>query len=1251
MKNVDTLRKICDKVIKENKFSEISLLHSSKCIENHCREASSKLKDRDSHNRVPMDAETENADKMTDNIIEANLNDSLEIDNNHEERSPSPILKMKTKCKITKMPSPLVVTLESFETFERLALPHIDIHNDFDTCKHLINSQILRGELCLNTDEDVMFNHNGQLSPILERSCEIVQGNAQKLIEINSLKDEILFSSDEENDYIHREFQALPLTAALETSFNDHSNVLEETIYVGFQTASNKSIQICTELFHKAQYMLDEDEKINGANFNLSKLVDICDEKNFNHLSSADFELQNKMSTEAKENKNSVMTQVKFKKLDTNEQVKMIKDSKKKVSTVTDYDDTIKKPPEKQTFVGFKTASNKKIDLSEKALDVGKKVFIDIDFDEKNDFMDQANLELISEETNALAIVNLETNLGENYSINYIDDKINDDLIIQEIENIEMSLEDKETSLDEGKIINFNRFKTASNINTVTPEAAEANVKNIFQNLGETNKKSEEFDPMNRKHTEKIHLPNKSTENHFTPEATMFIGFKTANNKNIKISDQALAKTKNVFHDIDYEHNKPVDEFEQDDKTQVEECLIQPFTNKTEFVSLKTANIKDSKISEVALSTSSKIFKDIENDVENPNSFFEGFKTASSKRVNISKQALLKSRIIFQDMDRISDSKNTEDLSKNCKDNASFSAFKTANNKAVTVSEGSIAGSKKLFEDLVTNMGQNPIDSQPCKYDPKDQKHTFKGFQTASKKPISVSVHALERSKNIFQDIDDSVSKINTFSESQFKGFQTASNQVVAVSNEALDASKKLLDELIMDESQCSFTGFKTASNKNVKISEEALAKCKKIFDNLEDSPTKNLTSKEISKKPFGFQTASNKQVEISKEALEKTKALFNDIEFQEQGTFKGFQTASKKKVEVSKEAMEKSKALFNDIEPTEFKKQESISGFQTANQTPNKDDETIDLDKNRVKLPENSIFQFRTADNKNTNISKDALKYSRKLLEDTNDAENDRNKTLKQKDQQIDSVNLENIIDTQVLDNFKETLCTEDFKETPRNNKRSGSPILSCPRAKKRKKFETPYKNEINKKTIDCIKIVDNKNTTGPTKITLRENYKKNKIYTLNYLTKFDNDKRKYIDPYISNFNLDNILNFEFISQRNEVTDSKVCIEELKNIFLSAVNRVLVPDGWLDNHLQLILWKLLSYEIRFPNLSVLCTIQNVLDQLKYRYDKELYNAERPALRKIFEKDDVPSKSMVLCVAGIYIDGVSVSRYVISLET
>ena len=42
-----------------------------------------------------------------------------------------------------------------------------------------------------------------------------------------------------------------------------------------------------------------------------------------------------------------------------------------------------------------------------------------------------------------------------------------------------------------------------------------------------------------------------------------------------------------------------------------------------------------------------------------------------------------------------------------------------------------------------------------------------------------------------------------------------------------------------------------------------------------------------------------------------------------------------------------------------------------------------------------------------------------------------------------------------------------------------------------------------------------------------------------------------------------------------------------------------------------------------------------MLLQLRYRYDREIEGHSRSALRKIYEKDDVPSKCLILVVANI----------------
>lgn len=86
----------------------------------------------------------------------------------------------------------------------------------------------------------------------------------------------------------------------------------------------------------------------------------------------------------------------------------------------------------------------------------------------------------------------------------------------------------------------------------------------------------------------------------------------------------------------------------------------------------------------------------------------------------------------------------------------------------------------------------------------------------------------------------------------------------------------------------------------------------------------------------------------------------------------------------------------------------------------------------------------------------------------------------------------------------------------------------------------------------------------------------------------------------------------------------------------IPSVQKSLIPHGWIENHYKWIVWKLASMQRAFPqHFSDCLTLQNVMQQLKYRYDREIDNAERPALRRIMEKDDAPQKRMVLCVSRI----------------
>ncbi|XP_030836797.1 uncharacterized protein LOC584780 [Strongylocentrotus purpuratus] len=85
------------------------------------------------------------------------------------------------------------------------------------------------------------------------------------------------------------------------------------------------------------------------------------------------------------------------------------------------------------------------------------------------------------------------------------------------------------------------------------------------------------------------------------------------------------------------------------------------------------------------------------------------------------------------------------------------------------------------------------------------------------------------------------------------------------------------------------------------------------------------------------------------------------------------------------------------------------------------------------------------------------------------------------------------------------------------------------------------------------------------------------------------------------------------------------------------GVDPKLLKEEWVFNHYKWIIWKAATMEVAYPlQLGGRFLTPNwVLLQLKYRYDREIDHSQRPALRKILERDDAASRRMVLCVAAI----------------
>ncbi|CAK9150441.1 unnamed protein product [Ilex paraguariensis] len=80
------------------------------------------------------------------------------------------------------------------------------------------------------------------------------------------------------------------------------------------------------------------------------------------------------------------------------------------------------------------------------------------------------------------------------------------------------------------------------------------------------------------------------------------------------------------------------------------------------------------------------------------------------------------------------------------------------------------------------------------------------------------------------------------------------------------------------------------------------------------------------------------------------------------------------------------------------------------------------------------------------------------------------------------------------------------------------------------------------------------------------------------------------------------------------------------------------VSKEWIANHYKWIVWKLACYERCYPfkSLGKFLTVSNVLEELKYRYEREANHGHRSAIRKILEGDAPPSSMLVLCISSIH---------------
>ncbi|XP_076244106.1 breast cancer type 2 susceptibility protein homolog isoform X2 [Calliopsis andreniformis] len=760
-------------------------------------------------------------------------------------------------------------------------------------------------------------------------------------------------------------------------------------------------------------------------------------------------------------------------------------------------------------------------------------------------------------------------------------------------------------------------------------------------------------------------------------------GFMTASGRAINVSDEALSKAKQLYAEV----VKETDNCEETNKKQGNESAVQVSSSR-----FRTINNKQSK-NNASFETKDFDKKSTSSLKSGVPSF--GFKTASGRSINVSDEALSRAEQLFKnDLENeitvpdacatsgsqiigsryLSKAKPKLQKKKVClkepvksTENRFSVGFKTAGGNSITVSDEALSQAMQQFEDAndlhleTFNQTLQEVEMLLPEESLGQANNTIVsvGFKTASGNTINISEKALLNAENLFKNLEDTdaseevpvIEKSINKSRMQVEslGFQTAGGQSLTITEEALSKAKALFSEETLEDVENNFVSTKSLQKRKVKDLDD------------DASSNKGVTSNQFKKLRFSseFEIKNNntqsKNIEKNKNQVVScgtTKVLVpsNDIVKLDSNIDKA--TTSKKDNDlgesflISHEIVESTAALLAD----ENKCEQCISPVANIEA-----EEAENVPSSPV------IGQFipkkrKSIGNRRKSVSSSKKKEDKSVSTDDLKELNDKNvnKCIKKQSENLvvkqEFTNIETC-ETSVINEFGDSQLMLDFINETANilEKRLEATLEQDKQISLKKKYKprpTISKLYFHRKANRNNRVSWKQISKGhsPTLCTYKELVERKLPPEILDITADNAIRHKFrcTDFYRQDMVQSNIEGIKLEDEGWLILDENgyVGISEMKRSFLASpgVDPHLLPSGWVENHYKWIVWKLASMDrVKFGSITLPRSLSpaRVMMELKYRYDREIDRTERPALRKILEKDDVASKRMVLCVSSI----------------
>uniref|UniRef100_A0A8C5WJW1 Tower domain-containing protein n=1 Tax=Leptobrachium leishanense TaxID=445787 RepID=A0A8C5WJW1_9ANUR len=529
-------------------------------------------------------------------------------------------------------------------------------------------------------------------------------------------------------------------------------------------------------------------------------------------------------------------------------------------------------------------------------------------------------------------------------------------------------------------------------------------------------------------------------------------------------------------------------------------------------------------------------------------------------------------------------------------------------------------------------------------------------FSTASGKSVQLSEESLRKAREMFNEVDPNEADL----QREDKNFAVVCSKRIskAVSNLSTQTELATKEAQEILKAKCSLSlktntnsfGFNTASGKKVSISDGALEKVKGIFEQFDDLGS-------LEETPVYFPNAAPAKENISAvmvRKIEQTEAFDNNLNHCQRktpGLIKGSHTNGKSPAEVPRSHLTPSCSITSSAHCSIVPPNSKLDMCFSASHTPQNDYEVEAAESARAFMDDEDLVDTEP----NTGVlfpqtNKAVVVTSGKRLRSDDGMQCGeppiKRQLLPEFDRATENGSKPNLqpLNSSPTGMCSLALCVPDFSDLVSHICCARDMQEMRLRKKQRQKVKPQPGSLYLAKTASSARIPLRSAVQGKTPGT----YAKEQLYVLGVVKSSlginSENSESFQFSCLDYFTKDCLLSENGV----QIADGGWLVpagnlragkEEFYRALCdtSGVDPKLISPEWVYNHYRWIIWKLAALEVRFPEFfACKClTPESVLLQLKYRYDVEIDKAQRPAIRKFMERDDSPSKTLVLCIARV----------------